>query len=780
MSQMKLDDVIRNLRNADYKSVIQANSADIPVSDTDVMELLRGISFFLDKQPAEGVPLLNKTVSTMTVERALSANVLSELALAHFLLGYKDDSVSLLQKQLEEYPDDALSYGRLGTVLLSKDMLAEATENYREAVRREPGRAEWHNNLGGVLLRQQLLDEALENYDIALRLKPDLEQAKASRDSVLISLDRTDDVVQRLEEELQDAPESLLARLKLARGLASAQRFMEAINLLIEPCMPVEELLDEDAANASDASTESEGDRVSTDGAKGEDDDTLTSVSGQIALRTTAAKLLADRSVYPHAAAILDEILRLKPNNALPYIIQKANALIEMGKYEDTEKLLDEAESEYPDANPIKLTRAHLYCEVGRYDDAEMLQRELMETYPGDAHLKIQLGQTLLWTGKLDEASLLFEEASKTNPMALAQMVNAKRIPEDPNAISRMSKIADNVLVPDGARITMSFALSEVYEKIKDYDKSFHYLKLANDLTDKTLEYDCDDFQKQVTSNKHVYTFEYFRSIESIRGSDRTPIFVVGMPRSGTTLTEQILCSHKDVFGAGELDLLPRLTRLIPRVLKTRIPYPHCLDRFSAHLREEAARFYLHGIDKLDQEHPYVVDKMPHNFMNVGLIKTILPKAKVIHIQRDPRDTALSNYQQNFKARNGGLGYAFNLEKLANEFNSYYEMMEHWRSVLPGYMLEIKYEDLVADQEAITRQMLEFCGLDWDENVTNFHETKRAVRTASVAQVRQKIYSSSKQKWRRYEKHLTPLLERLNPELTAPWDKEVFERLETS
>jgi tetratricopeptide (TPR) repeat protein len=476
----------------------------------------------------------------------------------------------------------------------------------------------------------------------------------------------------------------------------------------------------------------------------------------------------------------LDEILRLKPTNPVPFIAQKAQALTELGKYEAAAEVLDEAEAVHPDANPIKMTRAHLYCEMGRYEDAEVLQRDLMETYPGDAQLKTQLGQTLLWTGKLDEANQLFEEASQTNPMALAQMVNAKHIPEDPKAIEQMAKIADNILVADGPRIAMSFALAEVYDKSKDYDTGFHYLKLANDLTDKTLNYSPEAFNKEVKANKAVYTPEFFDQLSPIRESARTPIFVVGMPRSGTTLTEQILCSHNEVFGAGELDLLPHLTRLIPRVIKSGQPYPICLGGFSSHLREEAARFYLHGLDKLDKDHSYVVDKMPHNFMHVGLIHTIFPKAKIIHIQRDPRDTALSNYQQNFKAKHGGLGYSFNLEKIAHELNSYHEMMIHWRTVLPGRMLEITYEALVADQEAVSREMLEFVGVGWDENVTNFHETKRAVRTASVAQVRQKIYSSSKQKWRRYEKHLTPLLENLNPDLTAPWDKEVSESLETS
>jgi hypothetical protein len=317
----------------------------------------------------------------------------------------------------------------------------------------------------------------------------------------------------------------------------------------------------------------------------------------------------------------------------------------------------------------------------------------------------------------------------------------------------------------------MGFALAEIYDKKKEFDRAFHYLELANRLTDKGLHYSVEGFSKQVDALKTVFSKNFIQSAPNIRNSDRTPIFIVGMPRSGTTLTEQILCSHPDIFGAGELDLMSRLTRLMPKVLKTREPYPNCMSQMTPHLREEAARFYLNGIFQLDETHPFVVDKMPHNFMHVGLIGMIFPTAKIIHIQRDPRDTALSNFQQNFKAKHGGLGYSFNLEKMAAQFNDYHRMMNHWREVMGDRMIEITYEELVADQEGMTRELLSYVGVAWDDSVKDFHKTERAVRTASVSQVRQPIYQTSKQKWRNYETHLKPFLQDLKPEVTAKWDK---------
>jgi hypothetical protein len=211
------------------------------------------------------------------------------------------------------------------------------------------------------------------------------------------------------------------------------------------------------------------------------------------------------------------------------------------------------------------------------------------------------------------------------------------------------------------------------------------------------------------------------------------------------------------------LALISRLTQLMPKVLKDKRPYPVCLDKFTPHLRTEAARFYLKGLQQYDTAHGFVVDKMPHNFMQLGLIALIFPKAKIIHVQRDPRDTAVSNFQQNFKAKHGGLGYAFNLEKTALQINDYNRMMAHWREVLPIPVCEFMYEDLVSNQDEWSKKLLSFVGVEWDESVHDFHKTERAVRTASVTQVRQPIYQTSKQKWRRYEPYLAELLDNLDP-----------------
>ncbi|MCG5534659.1 tetratricopeptide repeat-containing sulfotransferase family protein [Ectothiorhodospira mobilis] len=725
--------------------------------------LLKGISLALNGAREAARPYLQAALGAFEQDADADHDgaYLSDLGLALLLLGQAQRAYATLKQAIGKGSVDAVTHGRLGAAALALGQLEAAREAYQEAVDREPGRAEWHNNLGGILVRQQRLDAALEQYDIALRHKPDMEKALESRQRVLMALERTDEVIEQLERQLAEDPENTGLRLRLARALAHDNRLAEAINRVQEVLLPAEEV---EGPRTDACAGEEGGDE------NGNEDAPVGSRDAQLRLRALLADLFAQRDLHGRVIAVVDDLLRLDPEDPAPHLQRKAHALTEMGRHAEAEALLDEAEEAHPQSNALKLARAGLYCEAGRYAEAEAIQRELLETYPGHAGLKSQLGQTLLWTGKLDEAAELFAEAAEINPMALAQMVNAKHLPEDPAALERMECIADNPLLPDPARITMSFALAEIYDKRREIDRAFHYLDQGNRLTDRTLAYDPARFRRQVDALKAVYTHAFFAAQPAIRKSDRTPVFVVGMPRSGTTLTEQILCSHPDIFGAGELDLMARLSRLMPRVIQNGKPYPDCLDAFTPHLREEAARFYLRGLGQHDTRHSFVVDKMPHNFMHLGLIALIFPGARIIHIQRDPRDTALSNFQQNFKAKNGGMGYAFDLEKIAEQINDYHRMMAHWRAVLPLPMFELTYEELVADQEGMTRQLLEFVGVDWHDSVRDFHKTERAVRTASVSQVRQPIYQSSRQKWRRYEAHLRPLLDRLEPEVTAPWD----------
>ncbi|WP_170161520.1 tetratricopeptide repeat-containing sulfotransferase family protein [Desulfosoma caldarium] len=699
---------------------------------------------------------------------------LSDVGLACLLTGNVDKACDLLQQATRSSLATAVDFGRLAAVYLAQGDLEQARIHYQEAVDREPGHAVWHSNLAGILVRQQRLEEALAQYEAALRLDPDLVQAQQGRTSVLVAMERTEELVEELTSRLKQDPDSLETRLQLARLMDLDNQLTEAVRTLREAFVPVDEITPPPADLPLEQKKETEWWK-------------------QIALRAELARIFMERSRPAMALHLYRQIEKLQPENPVPCFVGQASAQCELGEYQEALELLSKAEAflkekrELPEAvllsapsqslpeTPgtflnIELVRSHILCESGEYEKAEEILREQLKTYPGHAGLLSSLGQTLLWTGKLDEAAELFQEAAKVNPMALAQLVSARRMPEDEQSIEVMRQVADNPLYNYAVRSNMAFALAEVFEKRGEYADAWHYLDLANSLVNKRLNYDPKAFSRRVDDNCLFFTKAFFAKQERIRLSDRTPIFVVGMPRSGTTLTEQILCSHPQIYGAGELDIMSRLVYLMPRVLQSKEHYPFCMEALTPHLREEAARFYLYRLKFYDTEHEYVVDKMPHNFMHLGLIAIIFPKAKIIHVRRDPRDTALSNYQQNFKARHGGLGYAFDLEKLAMQLNDYHRMMKHWRAVLPIPMFEFRYEDLVEDLATWSRKLIEFVGLEWDESMMEFYKTQRAVRTASVSQVRQPIYKTSKQKWRKYEAYMKPFFDNLNPKILEEWE----------
>jgi hypothetical protein len=234
--------------------------------------------------------------------------------------------------------------------------------------------------------------------------------------------------------------------------------------------------------------------------------------------------------------------------------------------------------------------------------------------------------------------------------------------------------------------------------------------------------------------------------------ADQSPIFILGMPRSGSTLIEQILASHPDVYGGGELEALERAGMS----LKGEYEFPECVGRFEMETFEELGKAYLGfgpGASRF-------TDKLPGNFLMVGLIRLILPHAKIIHTTRDPLDTCLSCYSKLFKS--GFLNFSYDLGELGRFYRRYHDLMSHWRTVIPSsVMLDVKYEDVVNNLQWETRKILEHCGLHWDPACLDFHKTQRLVHTASAVQVRQPLFKSSVGKWQRYEKWLGPLTKEL-------------------
>jgi hypothetical protein len=307
-------------------------------------------------------------------------------------------------------------------------------------------------------------------------------------------------------------------------------------------------------------------------------------------------------------------------------------------------------------------------------------------------------------------------------------------------------------------KIHLAFALAKAFEDIGDYPRAFGYLQTGNDLRSAESHYDIESDRQLIQSIIDVFSSDAISGVKIDAGESDRPIFIVGMPRSGTSLVEKILASHSDVHGAGELDYIFSLgTRLF---LKESADYLFkSLDSYPASRFETMGRTYLEQINVLNSQAPRITDKMPFNMMMVGLIKIALPNAKIIHCVRDAKDTCLSIFKQNFTT--GNYRFAYNLKTVAQFHNQYRMLMQHWHEVMPGEIYDISYESLTRNPEHEIRALLSACDLDFQQSCVNFEKSDAIVKTASAFQVRQPMYTSSVKLWESYREFLGPMLDEL-------------------
>ena len=393
------------------------------------------------------------------------------------------------------------------------------------------------------------------------------------------------------------------------------------------------------------------------------------------------------------------------------------------------------------------------YAAQGAYEKALDQFRLLEQLTPKSATLFYQIGVVSRILGRLDEAEAALRHALQLNPdyaTAYFPLSAMKHYEDRDDAdVIAMERILAQGGLSEDVVTKLNFSLAKVYEDLHDYDRAFTCLARGNQLRRQQYRYDVSVHEDYFRRLRETFTAEFFRQRSGYGVRDRTPIFIVGMPRSGTSLVEQILASHPQVYGGGELGDLIRIIMHQRQELST--DFISFLDADDC---MRMASQYLAALRQLSATAKYITNKSPLNFQLIGMIRLLFPDARVIHCQRDPMDTCLAIYKQNFTVTHK---FAFDLVELGQYYRAYSELMDHWRQVLPGFIYENSYEDLVADQQTGTRSLLEFCGLDWDDACMTFYETQRAVSTASLVQVRRPIYQTSVAKWRKYERHLEPL-----------------------
>jgi tetratricopeptide (TPR) repeat protein len=461
---------------------------------------------------------------------------------------------------------------------------------------------------------------------------------------------------------------------------------------------------------------------------------------------------------YDEAKALLEKSLELKPNYPIA-LTGLAAVLGESEQYEVAENLLKQALAIEPDKLDAYCQLGTIYLEQGKTPQAKSVFQEALKFDPSSSDALVGLGNIQLEEGQIDDAAITLKKAIAIDSNkidARFHLTQVKKVKAgDENLLALEGILAKGEKLSSNSRISLYYALGKCYDDIGEFDKAFTNFEKGASLKRSKLTYDAA-FEEGFT-NSIIQTLDAntFKRLSGSGDQAKTPIFVLGMPRSGTTLTEQIIASHPLVFGAGELNDLA----VVAQHSAIAQAHGHFPDNIHQNSPEELTGLGKENLDRLRAYAPdakFITDKMPSNYVLMGLIPLILPNAKIVHVKRNALDTCLSCYTRLFNKHQDA---SYDLSELGRSYKNYRRLVEHWKQILPAdAFYEVNYEDLVADIEGQSKALINYCGLEWDSACLEFYENKRNIRTASVSQVRQPIYASSVERWRNYEGHLQALI----------------------
>ncbi|SMB28086.1 Sulfotransferase (fragment) [Sterolibacterium denitrificans] len=657
--------------------------------------------------------------------------------------GRTDLAAELLRQAVDAAPDEALYRANLCEMYRLLRRLDEAVAQGERAAALAPDLALAHSNLGIACYDQGALAQARAHQERALALDPQLPAALNNLGSILRDQKDRPGAIARYRQVLALQPGHAEACNNLASVLTESEQPEAAIQLLL----PLLQRLPDYAEAHCNLGT---------------------------------AFLALER--FDKAAHGFRRALALKPDHA-EACLGLAQVQQELGALDEAQAMAERALTLAP---PKKCPPAHvllgrIYNEAGypersrqAFTQALALDPTLPSAYLGRGHLSMELGDLQGAEADFRRALHLSEETPLGLLGARLALAQVDKVREgDENMAALVAEGAKIDELPELKALPLHFALGKCYEDTKQYDLAFHHYQAGCRLKRQRIDYSAERTESIGDAIRGFFSKE---NIDRLRGegcASNLPIFVLGMPRSGTTLTETILASHPLVHGAGELHDIIRIagnpcdSPNPPDDEPQAAGYPLNLQDITPAALQQMGRRYIAGLQARAPAAARITDKMPANFNYLGLIHLMLPQAKIVHVKRNPVDTCLSCYTRLF----GRSQYqSYDLAELGRYYRNYARLMQHWREVLPpGAFHEIQYEALVADQEGQARALLDYCELPWDAACMDFHKTERSVRTASVTQVRQPIYQTSVEKWRHYEKHLGPLLEALGDLVPASY-----------
>lgn len=616
--------------------------------------------------------------------------------------------------------DHAEAHHNLANTLFALNRPHEAIAHYHSILAIDPDDSGAHNNIGIAFQAIGELQVAVAHFQRAIAIKPDLAEAHGSLGNVLRTLNRPHEAILQYKHALAIRPDCADLHNNLAGVLQTLGRLTEAVGHYQQA---LKLKLDDAEAHFN----------------LGNALDALSRPAEAVASYEAA---LAIRPDLPGA------------HNNLGNVLQKL-------------RRIDEAIAHYRRALDIEPDHAEAHRNLGnallaldRNEEAIAHYERSLAITPGQAEVHNNIGAAYHVLGRFEDAYRAYEQAVALTPRKAAILLNLASLKpftatSDPRLKPLEALAEPGTSLDADDEIAVHFALGKAFSDLDQHERAFRHFLTGNALKRRRIIYDESNTLRGFARIRAVFD----RELLGERGGDPSslPVFIVGMPRSGTTLIEQILASHSRVFGGGEREDFRELVSTLTAA--NGAAFPETVATLSPDDRRRLGARYLEAIKVTDPTAERIVDKMPMNFLYLGLIHLVLPQARIIHVRRDPVDTCASCFSLLFT---GNLAYTYDLGELGRYYRAYEALMAHWRAVLPkDVMLEVAYEDVVADLEGQSRAILAHCGLKWEAACLSFHQTQRPVHTASVAQVRQPIYRSSVGRWRRYRAFLGPLLDTL-------------------
>ncbi len=612
------------------------------------------------------------------------------------------ESAALIQEALQHYQAGKLELTR---------------ETCQRILRREH-RPDAILILAKIAHEQRQFESAVEHYQQFLKIVPDHAQTHYHLGTVMEQVGLPDDAIGHYRKSLTIAADDPQVHGRLADACGERGRWTEAIESYRQ---------------------------------------VLAALPQDVGTMIKLGQALSEARLVPEAIQIYEQAMALLPDNALVHRRLGAACLV-MGQLARACACFEQALALQPDYFAVKIDLALALRQMGRAEEAVEPLKDVLLFKPDDEEARVNLALTLKQLGQTGSAMEELDRLLTRRPSCGRAWYHLSMIRPQQELIPAVEKIINIPELPDEDAMYCHFALGNFMDSGKMYDQAFgHYLK-ANERHRKTLTYRADENTEYADRLIRVFSKDFFDVRQNFGSSSQVPVFVVGMPRSGTTLVEQIISSHSAIHGAGEIRACPAINYTIAHQLKHQRPDPECIALLDKTMGADYAEQYLHELTSHCSTAARITDKEPGNFFRIGLIKTLFPNAYIINCQRSPLDNCISAFFHCFTA----FQASFELSELGHFYRDHQRLMSHWHALFPDQILTVQYEELVRDQERVSSQMIDYLDLEWDEKCLEFHDNKRNVMTPSNMQVRRPMYQDSIDRWKCYEKHLHPLIEVLN------------------